>query len=230
MCTRYALLEPHLRFVLVQLGVAPPDPLPRSRYNVPPRTLLPAIRASGGVREFASLSWGLVPAWAKEAGQEPVNARAETVAQKATFRDAFRRRRCLIPASGFYEWESRGRVKQPWLVRRQDLAPFCFAGLWESWQPPGGDMLESCAIITTTPNRLMAPIHDRMPVILTERQWEPWLDPNATEVAVHSLLSPWAPELMTAVTVSSRVNSVHTDDESCLVPAKPDEDPQLELL
>jgi putative SOS response-associated peptidase YedK len=232
MCTRYSLIQSDLRQVLVQLGIAPPDPLPASRYNVPPGSFLPAVRSgASGSREFALLRWGLVPAWARAAGHAPVNARAETLAEKPTFRDAFRRRRCLIPASGFFEWQTRGRVKQPWLIRRTDEAPFCFAGLWDTWTAPDDAApLETCAVITTAPNALMAPIHDRMPVILREDRWEQWINPSTEAVALTSLLHGWDPSLMTAITVSSRVSSVRHDDETCIAPAPAIGEEQGELF
>ncbi len=233
MCTRYSLLQPDLRRVLVQLGIAPPDPLPTSRYNVPPGSLLSAARIGAtGAREFVALRWGLVPSWARAAENAPVNARVETLADKPTFREAYRRRRCLIPATGFFEWQTRGRLKQPWLVRRRDEAPFCFAGLWDTWTAPDGSApVETCAIITTAPNTLMSPIHDRMPVILAEDAWECWLEPSPGAGATHaSLLQPWDPSLMTAITVSPRVNSVRNDDEECIAPAPAVDDEQGELF
>jgi putative SOS response-associated peptidase YedK len=233
MCTRYALLQSDLRQALVRLGVAPPDPLPSSRYNIPPGTHLPAVRlGAAGVREFALLRWGLLPSWTREPANAPVNARAETLAAKPTFRDAYRRRRCLIPASGFYEWQTLGRAKQPWLFRRRDGAPFCFAGLWESWYPPDQDApLETCAIVTTATNALLAPIHDRAPVILPPESWEAWLGPRpAAGDAGDPLLAPWAPETMTAVTVSPRMNSPRIDDAACWEPVEVHIEEQGELF
>lgn len=232
MCTRYSLLQPDLRRVLAQLGVAPPDPLPASRYNIPPGSSLSVVRSgTAGSPEYCSLRWGLVPSWTRATGNAPVNARAETVADKPTFRDAIRRRRCLVPASGFFEWQTRGRLKQPWLMRRRDETPFCFAGLWERWSPPDGSPpLETCAIITTAPNTLMAPLHDRMPVILLEDTWEKWIDPSTEAVALTPLLQGWDPSLMTAITVSSRVSSVRHDDETCIAPAPAMGEEQGELF
>lgn len=230
MCTRYALLQADLRRVLALLGVAPPDPLPASRYNIPPGTNLAAVRnAARGGREFALLRWGLLPSWTREPANAPVNARAETLAAKPTFRDAYRKRRCLIPASGFYEWQTLGTTKQPWLFRRRDDAPFCFAGLWESWYPPDQDSaLETCAIVTTAPNALVAPLHDRMPVALPPESWEAWLDPGAP--AADDLLQPWPPETMRAVTVSPRMNSPRVDDEACWQPVEVRIEQQGELF
>jgi putative SOS response-associated peptidase YedK len=215
------------------MGVAPPDPLPSSRYNVPPGTGLPAIRASArGGREAVSLRWGLLPSWTRAPANAPVNARAETVAHKPVFREAFRKRRCLIPASGFYEWQTFGRLKQPWLFRLRDEAPFCFAGLWESWQPPDHDTpIETCAIVTTSPNALLAPIHDRMPVVLTGKSWEAWIDPRTTDPSVlEPLLQPWPADLMSGVPVSPRMNSPRVDDEGCWLPVEPHSEEQGELF
>lgn len=218
MCTRYSLLPSHLRQVLTRLGVPSPETAPGPRYNIPPGTKLSAIRsAARGERELTALRWGLLPSWTREPASAPVNARAETLAAKPSFRDAYRRRRCLLPASGFYEWQAIGRARQPWLFRRRDEAPFCLAGLWESWHPPDQDItIETCAVVTVPPNALMEPIHHRMPAILPEETWESWLNPRLTEPdALAPLLRPWPPESMTAVPVSPRMNSPQIDDESC---------------
>lgn len=243
MCSRYLIAEEHLRAILIRLGVPVPAGLPGTRYNVPPGRPIPTIRAkprpgdaAAAVhnRVFAPLTWGLVPSWARTDESPIVNARAESIADKPSFRDAFRRRRCLIPASGFYEWKSIGSGREPWLFRRRDDAPFGFAGLWDTWTAPDGEVRESCAVITTAPNALMTPIHHRMPVMLDEAAWEPWLDPDLTEpTRLAPLLEPWAPETMTAVAVSRRVNHAGFDDPSCLQPVAPEAapraDPQLGL-
>lgn len=227
MCCRYLLTQEHLRAILGRLGIPAPGLLPPTRYNIPPGGAIPAIRGEGTGRELAALRWGLVPSWARSPGDAPVNARAESLADKPSFREAFRRRRCLIPASGFYEWEARGRARRPWLFRRRDGAPFGLAGLWETWRGPDGGVLESCAVVTTAPNALMEPIHHRMPVALAAEQWEAWLDPHAAEpAALEPLLRPWPAELMTAVAVSDRVNHVRHDDAACLEPATAGEGPE----
>ena len=233
MCTRYALLQADLRLVLARLGVAPPEPMPVTRYNVPPGTRLPAVRTTtAGVREFALLRWGLLPSWTHEAANAPVNARAETAAEKPTFREALRKRRCLIPASGFYEWQAQGRARQPWLFRRRDGAPFCFAGLWESWYPPDHDTpLETCAILTTAPNALMTPIHDRMPVLLEADDWEAWLDPRRSDpAALPPLRQPVPADTLTAVPVNPRMNSPQIDDALCWDPVDLRVERQTELF
>ena len=154
----------------------------RPRYNIAPTQTVPIVRQKdGGGRELALVRWGLIPSWAKEAGigGRLINARAETVAEKPAFRGAFRKRRALVPADGFYEWRKRegDRPKQPLLVRRRDGQPFAFAGLWEHWRGPEGEV-ETCTILTTEANAALAPIHDRMPVILDPACYDRWLDPG----------------------------------------------------
>jgi putative SOS response-associated peptidase YedK len=152
--------------------------------------------ADGRQRRLDMLRWGLVPSWAKELkiGSSMINARAETVADKPAFRTAFRRRRCLIPADGYYEWQKLGRQKQPHLIRRRDEQPFAFAGLWEQWWGGGdgtGEPIETCTIITTSSNELTRPIHDRMPVILHPVDYDLWLDPQFNDrQRLESLLLP----------------------------------------
>jgi putative SOS response-associated peptidase YedK len=230
MCCRYVLLQEHAKSFLEQLGVllAAGTTLPATRYNIPPGGRIPAVRnlgptagrASAPSRELTSLHWGLTPSWARTADAPVVNARAESLADKPTFRDAYRARRCLIPASGFYEWKISGRTREPWLFRLRDEQPFAFAALWESWQSPDGTAHESCAIITTAPNTVMAPIHHRMPAILTVPAWNTWLDPQVTSTStLTSLLAPTPSESMTAVAVTPHVNKITHDDASCLAPA-----------
>lgn len=243
MCSRYVLLQPHLREVLAKLGIpgpaAPASALTRSRYNIPPGGGIPAVRTAPGstrggaapARELTALHWGLVPSWARSADDGPINARAETLADRPSFRDAFRRRRCLIPATGFYEWHAGSQPRQAWLFRSRDEAPLCLAGLWETWHASDGTLLESCAIVTTTANSLMAPIHHRMPVIVAEEHYAPWLDPRVTDPEqLAPALQPYpAPELE-ATPLSPRVNSVAHDDPECLAtaaPWRPAQDPQL---
>ena len=180
-----------------------------------------------GRRELVALRWGLVPTWTKEAGPGVglVNARAESLAGKPSFRDAFRARRCLIPASGFYEWKAVGRARQPWLFQLRDEPPFFLAGLWESWVGPDGAPLETCAVITTAPNQLMHPIHHRMPAMVPFDAAEHWLDPTShSESLAASLRQPFSSDQMTARRVSSRINSVANDDAACLSAADTDAD------
>lgn len=235
MCCRYLLLQKHCREILEQLGIGAPAEF-MSRYNIAPGSLIPAVRTkpSAGTREAAVLRWGLVPSWARSSdGAMLLNARAETLAAKPAFRDALRVRRCIIPASGFYEWETVGRAKKPWLFRWRDERPFGFAGLWESWRAPDGTTLETCAVITTGPNELMRPIHDRMPVMLTPEQFSPWLDPAMTEPEkLAPLLRPPPAAAMSAVALGSHVSNVRHEGPECLAlagEAPADDGPQLSL-
>ena len=237
MCTRFLLLKEQLREAFIALGLAPPVEF-ASRYNIAPNTRLVAVRpaapapAPAPAREAAMLHWGLVPSWAKtaDASAPLVNARAETLAVKPSFRDAFRRRRCVIPASGFYEWAHHGRARKPWLIRRPDGAPFGFAGLWESWCAPDGSVLESCAFVTTAPNAVMRPIHDRMPVILTPATSAAWLDPAADpDRHLAPLLRPAPDDALIATPLSTYVSNVRHEGPACLAPAGPDDDPAPQL-
>jgi len=228
MCYRYVLLKSDLMAAAAQLKAILSVAFD-SRYNLPPGSDVPVVRmAPGGAgREVALLHWGLVPGWAKERtafGPKLANARAESVAEKASFRHAFRHGRCVVPASGFYEWEARGKARLPWLFRRRDGQPLLLAGLWDRWRAPDGGVLESCSVITTGPNELMRPIHDRMPAILGPEQCDVWLDPvEQAPDRLAPLLRPLPAEQLMAGRVSQRVNSVVHDDEACLQPPLPDE-------
>ena len=192
------------------------------RFNIAPTQAVAAVRArADGGRELVALTWGLIPSWSKDRtiGSRLINARAETVGEKPAFRAALRARRCLVLADGFYEWQKLGTRKQPHHIRMRDGRPFAFAGLWERWTPAEGDPVESCTIITTLPNEVVAPIHDRMPVILAPADLDRWLDPGVRDpAAVAALLRPYPAGDMTAYPVSLRVNSPGADDPSCVVP------------
>jgi putative SOS response-associated peptidase YedK len=237
MCGRYVLKRKDLEALLEQLGVKDPREY-ISRYNIAPSTMIPAIRAAPnpGQREATLLQWGLVPFWSKDAksGAKLANARAEGIASKPAFRDAFKQRRCVVPASGFYEWQTIGRLKQPWYFQMRDESPFVFAGLWERWRSSDGVELQTCSLITTTPNQVVSPLHDRMPVILREANIDLWLDPAVKEPSqLEPLLAPIASELMKSTPVSANVNSVRNEGPELIEPAtpitKPEPPPQLSL-
>jgi putative SOS response-associated peptidase YedK len=190
------------------------------RYNVAPTQSVAAVRhqVKGPGRELVWLRWGLVPAWADDPsiGNRMINARAETAASKPAFRAAFKSRRCLIVADGFYEWQSHGGKKQPFFIGRKDQLPFGLAGLWEHWEH-GGQELETCTILTTEANSLLQPLHDRMPVIVPEQEFELWLDPAVTKAEqVEPILRPYPAGEMTAYPVNPIVNSPRNDVPACL--------------
>jgi putative SOS response-associated peptidase YedK len=191
------------------------------RYNIAPTQPVPVVRVmpERSEREFTYLTWGLIPSWAKDPkmGAKLINARSETLAEKPSFRTALKRRRCLVVADGFYEWQRSPNGKQPFFIGLQDHQPFGLAGLWEHWQSADGSEIESCTIITTEANELMRPIHDRMPVILRPEHYDRWLDPHV-ESGVQSLLTSYAAEAMIAYPVSSAVNNPRHDAPDCVAP------------
>lgn len=193
-------------------------------YNIAPSQPALIVRGQGGRREVAALQWGLIPHWAKEAsvGHRMINARAETVATRPAYREAFRLRRCLVPATGFYEWARTGKGKQPYLVRMNEGELFAFAGLWESWQPPGGELRETFTVITTDANARLRGIHDRMPVMLSLKESEGWLDPQADPARLQSLLKPAPDESLTLHPVGRLTNSPRHDTPDCVKPIDAD--------
>lgn len=217
MCGRFALKSPPAklveRFGLDECADFTP------RYNIPPGTDIPVIRQSPeGKRVLHLLRWGLVPHWAKDPsiGNKLSNARGESVAEKPSFRDAFRRRRCLIPADGFYEWKTEGKVKQPYFISLKSGEPLAMGGLWESWRRPDGEILRTACIITTGPNDVMEPIHDRMPVILRTEDWQAWLEAPAE--AIQPLVCPYDADAMQAWPVDRRVSRTVDDDAGLINP------------
>ena len=195
----------------------------RPRYNLAPTQPALALRRHphSGRKELIFLTWGLIPAWAKDPamGSRLINARAETLAEKPAFRAAFRRRRCLIPADGFYEWRKTGAGKQPYFIARKDGRPMALAGLWEHWESPDGSVIESFTIITTEPNELVSALHDRMPAILPEDAFELWLAPDADLNALRELLlTPYPAAMLKAWPVSGLVNSPANDDPGLIEP------------
>ena len=225
MCGRYSITTPleAMRGLFDFEGT--PNLAPR--YNVAPSQSVPIVRRreDEAVREIVQVRWGLVPGWAKDLSisAKLINARAETVAEKPSFRSAFKRRRCLVPADGFYEWRRESEAKQPYRIARADGGVFAFAGLWERWEAPEGETVESCTILTTQANAALAPIHGRMPVVLEPGAYGPWLDPAAEPERLHALLVPAPDETLTAYKVSTRVNNVRNDDAGCLAPLPGDD-------
>jgi putative SOS response-associated peptidase YedK len=191
------------------------------RYNVAPSQAVLGVREDG-VREATFFKWGLVPRWAKDTsiGSKLINARSETITEKPSFRDAFLRRRCLVPVDGFYEWGRRGDRKQPFYFHMRDGEPFAIAGLWERWEG-GNEPLETCTLLTTEANSLLAPYHDRMPVILRPEDYETWLDTDMRQPEIlMRLLSPYQHEEMNAYAVSALVNSPSNDGPRCVEPLR----------
>lgn len=221
MCGRYTLIR-LADFIDIFPWIHPPDELPPERFNIAPTQSIAAV-PNNGKDKVEYFHWGLIPSWAKSAsiGNRMINARAETLAEKPAFRTALKRRRCLIPADGFYEWRklADGKTKQPMYIRMRSHQPFAFAGLWETWHDKSGagGEIPSCTIITTTPNTLMKSIHDRMPAIVRPEDYRTWLTPGerpAEELA--PLLSPFPPEEMEAYTVSKLVNSPANESAKCI--------------
>ena len=219
MCGRFTLSSPSETVeALFELAETPDL---AARYNVAPTQAVATVLVDAGKsqRVLRMLHWGLVPSWAKDPGigARMINARAETVATKPSFRSAFRRRRCLIVADGFYEWKKLEHGKQPYYIRLADGAPFAFAGIWEHWEGGDAGEIDSCTIITTEPNELTRDIHNRMPVILAPEDRTKWLDPDLTEPAdVQALLRPYPPDFMEAYPVSTRVNRASNDVPECI--------------
>jgi len=193
-------------------------------WNVAPTDRVYAVAEHEGSRLLGAFRWGLIPWFAKDAkvGSRHINARAETAASTATFRDSFARKRCLIPADGFYEWEKReSGGKLPHFIHHGDGTPLALAGLWSSWKSPGGERVATCSIITTRPNDLVSPIHDRMPVVLAPESWDHWLDRDTADpAALTALLLPAADGTLTEHPVSTLVNDVKNNYAECIVPLR----------
>ena len=226
MCGRFAFFSPH---EAVRRLFLPDDAVPAGwslppRWNIAPTLEVAAVRGrAGGGRELAALHWGLVPSWAREPaiGARMINARAETLAEKPSFRAAFRKRRCLVLADGYYEWRAVAGGKQPYFIRLASAEPFGMAGLWESWRDPASDTtLESCVIVTRAATDEVLEIHDRMPVIVPQPSHAAWLDP-ATDAAgvLATVLADGARPALTAQPVSRRVNNPRNDGPELLEPA-----------
>lgn len=221
MCGRFTLRAP-ASVVAEAFGLLEVPSL-APRYNIAPTQPAPVVRTPDQTdpasREFVWLRWGLIPSWASDPsiGNRMINARCESVAEKPAYRAPFRRRRCLIVADGFYEWQQVGRRKMPYFFHLRDDRPFAFAGLWESWEGPDHSVIQSCTLLTTTPNPTVAPIHDRMPAILPPEHYDLWLDPAVQRPdELQPLLVPWAGDDLAAYAVGTGVNRPDRDDPTCI--------------
>lgn len=219
MCGRYTLLGT-TRHLVETFDLVPPAFELEPRTNIAPGQPVLVVRPEGSARVADVAHWGLVPSWVKDpnAFSRPINARSETVAEKPSFRGAFHRKRCLIPASGFYEWRAEGTQKQPYYIHPTGHPLMAFAGLMEDWQGPGGEVMISACILTTTPNAIMAPIHDRMPVILPPAAWTLWLDPGAQGRELQGLLRPCPDHALTAHPVGPAVGNPRNQGLDLMVP------------
>ncbi|MEP7287002.1 MAG: SOS response-associated peptidase [Chloroflexota bacterium] len=219
MCGRYSITVP--TEALIERFEAVPSPqVPRSepRYNAAPSQNLPVL-LNNGTRQIEYLRWGLIPHWSKDTSTayKMINARAETLTSKPSYREPLRKRRCLVLADGFYEWQKTGKTKTPMRMTLKSGEPFAFAGLWENWHDPESDLVvRTFTIITGKPNEVVAPIHDRMPIILLPKNEKIWLDNDAGEEAWENILQPYPADLMMAYPVSARVNATTNDDPSLI--------------
>lgn len=221
MCGRFSQSQPAEAIAKAFQLVEVPSLTPR--YNIAPTQLVGTVLRTPECenRQFRMLRWGLIPSWAKDSkiGAKLINARAETVAEKPAFRTAFRQRRCLVLADGFYEWQQQEhkKQKQPFYFRLSDRRPFAFAGLWEHWKDESGEEIESCTLLTTEPNELMKPVHNRMPVILDPKDYELWLNPEVKKSELlQPLLHSYPSQEMIAYPVSTAVNKPSNDTEECI--------------
>jgi putative SOS response-associated peptidase YedK len=222
MCGRYTLIKPAAE-VAAHFDAADP-PLLDARYNIAPTQKVFVIRQRGESRVCSLARWGLVPPWAKLLNDGPplINARAETVTEKPTFRSAFKRRRCLVPADGFYEWKAEGSKKLPHYFTLAEGQLFAFAGIWERWDGGEAGIVESVATLTTEPNELVRPVHNRMPVILPAEVVPLWLDPRQEDVkALAGLLGPYPASVMSVRLVGHAVGNVRSEGPQCIKPAGP---------
>jgi putative SOS response-associated peptidase YedK len=225
MCGRFSLSQSGETIAaLLQLSEVP-EVAPR--YNIAPTQAAPTVLVRSqnshqdSHRQFQNLYWGLIPSWAKDPkmGARMINARAETVAEKPSFRTALKRRRCLVLSDGFYEWQRREKKKQPFYFQVGQHQLFAFAGLWEHWESAEGDTIDSCTILTTEPNALLRSFHDRMPVILKPEDYDLWLDPTVQKPELlQPLLCPYDAELMSSYPVSLEVNNPRHDRPDCIEP------------
>jgi putative SOS response-associated peptidase YedK len=228
MCGRYTLTSA-IDELLERLGLLGRVDDMGPRFNVAPSQMVPALRLSEeGTLQLELFRWGLIPSWAKDPsiGNRMINARGETVAEKPSFRAAFKKRRCLILSDGWYEWQQLPTRKQPIRIQLDSGAVFAFAGLWEHWEPkegdreayPSGEVIRSCAIITIDASPKIAHIHHRMPVVLKQESWDAWLGPEAPPDELQAMLVPYAGDDLATYPVSTLVNSPANDREDCILP------------
>jgi putative SOS response-associated peptidase YedK len=219
MCGRYTVTSSP-RALRDLFGYLEPANFP-ARYNIAPSQPIAVVRLHEGNRQFALVRWGLIPAWVKDPRTVSLmfNARGESVSDKPAFRNAMKRRRCLVPADGFYEWQKQGGGKQPFFIRARSGAPLAFAGLWETWIGPNGEEVDTAAIVTTAANETLKPLHDRMPVIVPPEAFDLWLAGEAAAERAASLIEPAPDDLLEAWPVSPAVNSAANDDPGLIAPA-----------
>jgi len=221
MCGRYTLSVPPQELLTLFSLHELPTLIPR--YNIAPTQQIPIVRCineqGSPQNQLHQVRWGLIPAWSQSGGDgKPlINARSETIGEKPSFREGYQKRRCLVPASGFYEWERSGTQKQPYYVGLTKWRTFAMAGIWEQWRSPTGEIVQSGCILTTEANPVLKPFHHRMPVILSPEDYTTWLAGNVSEIS--SLLKPFPAAEMQAVAVSTYVNSTRNDDPTCIKPA-----------
>jgi putative SOS response-associated peptidase YedK len=221
MCGRYRLSK--RKQLVEEYFDAPSEEDWEPRYNIAPTQPVPIVRQhpKEPTRKLSLVRWGLIPPWAKDASgsEKMINARSETVSTQPAFRDAFKLRRCLVPADGFYEWHRQGKVKQPFCFEVNDGELFAFAGIWERWKNDSGEWIKTFSILTTTPNSVSSAIHDRMPVILEPDSYDLWLDPGMKDIAtLAELFTPFPAKQMRSYPVSNHVNQVQYDDPECATP------------
>jgi putative SOS response-associated peptidase YedK len=219
MCGRY-LITSAPEAIRALFGYAEEPDFP-PRYNIAPTQPVPIVRLDNGARSFALMRWGLIPAWVKDPRGFSllINSRGETLNEKPAFRNAMRRRRCLFPADGFYEWKSEVGRKRPFCIRPRDGRPIAFAGLWETWAGPNGEEVDTACIVTTAANRVLAPLHDRMPVVIPPEAFDLWLDGmRVDEVTATALLAPAPEDLFEAYEISTAVNRAANDSAAVIAP------------
>lgn len=218
MCGRFTLID--FEEIAERFQISDDSVELKPRYNIAPSQKVPVILNQDS-NSLAFFQWGLIPSWAKDPaiGNKIINARVETIDEKPAFKSLLQQKRCLIPADGFYEWKGSGTLKRPYRIALKNNRLFSFAGLWDSWSSPTGEVINSCTVITTTSNKLLETIHTRMPVILTPEQEKLWLDPKITDIQfLKSLLQPFPSDLMSAYEVSKMVNSPKYDLPDCVEP------------